>query len=181
MIVTVFRCFRALWFPVPMLTNCLIAFGLSGMQFGPEPGSLSYKYGKLHNVLRASSERLCIDAADAPLPEYPKSALRAGKQGLVEIEVVISPAGRVTESLIHKTFDKDASDAVTVALKSWRFHTIQEMSEAYKVTTVCGDCIRIGRFDFEFRIENGKGRVIDLAAERLKRSQYQNPYLKKKQ
>lgn len=57
-----------------------------------------------------------------PPPEYPASARRAGLEGRVEIEVVVSASGeptsvRIRESSGHRALDEAAASAVW----SWRF------------------------------------------------------------
>jgi beta-lactamase regulating signal transducer with metallopeptidase domain len=145
----------------------------------PVPGSLSNKYGKLHNVGRGSTERLRQDATYAPLPQYPQFSLQAGNQGLVVIEVVVAPEGRARESLILASFDKEASAAVTAALNAWRFHSDEELSEIFKNRKKGG--VRIGRLGFEFRIANGKGGVVDLAAAEVKRRGLPSPFLRRQE
>ena len=138
------------------------------------------KYGSLSNVLRGSSELFRLNAINAPLPEYPQSLLLAGKRGLVVIEVVVSAAGRVMESLVLESFDEKASATVTSALNVWRFHTEDEMI-ASGILDHCKNCIRINRLGFDFRIDKGKGRVVDLADAEIKRRGVPDPFLKKKQ
>ncbi len=145
----------------------------------PAPGTLSSKYGNLHNVLRGGTEVLRQDATYAPLPQYPPPSLRAGNRGLVVIEVVVSPEGRVRESLILASFDRESSATVTAALNAWRFHSIQELSEIFENSKNCEDCIRIGRLGFEFQLASGKGSVVDLAAAEVGRRGLASPFLKK--
>ncbi|MCX6623468.1 MAG: TonB family protein, partial [Acidobacteria bacterium] len=142
------------------------------------PGTLDSKYARLHNVLRGGTERFRQDATYAPLPQYPQSSLRAGNHGLVVIEVVVSPAGRVSESLILASFDRDASAAVTAALNAWRFHSVEELSRIFDNWKACDDCIRIARFGFEFQLAGGTGSVVDLAAAEVRRRGLPSPFLK---
>jgi Zn-dependent protease with chaperone function len=145
------------------------------MRSRPVPNTLRAKYAKVRDALRPGPLMLRRDALDAPLPEYAEAALRARKQGLVVIEVVVSPAGRVQESQILATFDEQASAAVTTALNTWRFHTVGQLDEAFGILKNCEKCVRIGRLGFEFRIDDGKGVVVDLAGSEAKRRVFRNP------
>jgi TonB family protein len=121
-----------------------------------------------------------LTAFHAPLPDYPHETVQGGKSGLVVIEVVVPSAGRVTESLILETFDDRASAAVVDAVKAWRFRSQQEMIAA-GLLRFCSGCIRINRLAFDFRLERGEGRVVDLAAEELKRLGEPDPFKSRKQ
>jgi len=57
-------------------------------------GGLSAKYGSASKVLHGSSELFRLTATYSPLPLYPASTLRTGRQGLVVIELAVSDRGR---------------------------------------------------------------------------------------
>lgn len=145
----------------------------------PAPGSLEDKYSRLHNVSHAGTVNLRQDATCAPTPRCPRSLLQRGSHGLVVIEVVVSPQGRVSESLILASFDQAASTAVTAALDAWRFHSDEELSGIFENWKKGG--IRIGRLGFEFRTANGKARVVDLAAAEIQKRRLPSPFLNTKQ
>lgn len=170
--------------------------------FLPSPEALMRKYGKPHTVMPNGSdpwrllpggledklgnvghlgaEGLRENATYAPLPRYPQRLLRAGNEGLVVVEVAVSAAGTPLESLVMVSFDREAAEAVTAALNQWRFCSMAEFPKVFKNGRDCGDCIRVGRLGFEFRIEKGKGRVVDLAEAENKRLRRPNPFLKAK-
>jgi TonB family protein len=120
-----------------------------------------------------------LNAVDAPSPEYPRALLQAGKHGLVVVEVAVSAAGRVMESAILESFDEKASAAVVAALNGWRFHTEDEMI-ASGILEHCKECIRINRLGFDFRIERGAGRVVDLVEADIKSRGVPDPFQKQK-
>ncbi|MGC8884828.1 MAG: TonB family protein [Bryobacteraceae bacterium] len=115
----------------------------------------------------------------APLPQYPEALRDSGRQGLVVIELVVGPDGKVREHLIHEAFDPAAARSVVETVKSWRFHSIEEMKRNDAMTD-CEDCLRIGRLAFRFEIRNGSARVIDLADEENRRLGHPNVFEKKK-
>ena len=104
---------------------------------------------------------------------------RSDRAQQLELGALGGPEGRVRESLILASFDRESSATVTAALNAWRFHSIQELSEIFENSKNCEDCIRIGRFGFEFQIASGKGSVVDLAAAEVRRRGLANPFLKK--
>ncbi len=140
--------------------------------------ALSDKYGSLRDVLRGSSELLRMNTTFAPLPPYPEPLQKAGRQGLVVIELAVGPDGRVKEHLIHETFDPLAASSVIETLKTWRFHSIEEMRRNGVIEN-CEKCIRIGRLAFRFEIRNGKSMVVDLADEENRRLRRPNVFEKK--
>lgn len=111
-------------------------------------------------ILHGSSERLRFDAVYAPVPLYPSATLAKQRSGLVVVETTVLPKGVVGKLELISSFDNEASEAVTAALRQWRFTPVDK-SPGVKD---CNDCIRIARFLFEFSIANGKARVVDLAA-----------------
>ncbi|MGD0001179.1 MAG: TonB family protein, partial [Bryobacteraceae bacterium] len=113
-------------------------------------------------VMHGSPEALRLDAISVALPEYPRAALEAGRKGLVVVEVTVLSKGVVGDLKFIESFDKQASDAVAAALKTWRFRSITEDPEVK-------NCVRQARLLFEFSIEGGKPRVIDLAAAEVDR------------
>ncbi len=151
--------------------RAFLAFSL--VLFGQtKPGaplqSLSDKHDSEHDVLRGSPGLFRINTTHAPLPKYPEPTRKAGRQGLVVIELVVGPDGMVKEHLIHESFDADAARSVEETLKTWRWHSIEEMKR-HKVIEDCEKCLRIGRLEFRFEIRDGKAVVIDLADEENRR------------
>jgi hypothetical protein len=96
---------------------------------------------------------------------------KARSQGLVIVEVVVAPEGRVKDLLILESFAGAASDAVKTAVQDWRFRHVKDLTPQ----KTCGDCIRISRFGFQFVISDGKPRVLDLAYEEIKRRNWPDP------
>jgi len=161
-----------------ILPGCafLLWTGLYGQSPAVPPGqTLSDKYGPLRDVLRGSSGRLRLDATFAPLPAYPEPLQRAGRQGLVVVELVVGPDGRMKEHLVLESFDPVAAGSVIEALKMWRFYSIEEMKRILGMED-CEKCVRISRLAFRFAIQNGKGVVIDLADEENRRLKRPNIY-----
>jgi TonB family protein len=111
--------------------------------------------------LRASGERLRKDATYAPLPDYPRSALRAGRHGIVVVEVTVLPKGTVGNLHFMETFDKEVTEVVTQALNRWRFVSIENEPSGVR------ECPRIARLVFQFTVQGGTARVVDLAATRI--------------
>lgn len=164
---------------VATLSAAIFPSLLPGQAQGNAPRrTLSDKYGSLRDVLRGSSELFRMNTTFAPLPPYPEPLQKAGRQGLVVIELVVGPDGRVKEHLIHETFDPLAASSVIETLKTWRFHSIEEMRRNGVIEN-CEKCIRIGRLAFRFEILNGKGVVVDLADEENRRLRHPNVFEKK--
>jgi len=175
----------------PMGNRTRVAHAESGCRRGPglvalilalcpacgaaQEAGLAAKYQGAHNILRGGPELLRLNAIYAPLPGYPSPLLLAGKHGLVVIEVAVSAAGRVVDSRILETFDNLAAKEVISKLKAWRFHTEQEMIAA-RIIVQCRDCVRINRLAFDFRIEQGKGTVVDLADEEIRQRHMADPF-----
>jgi|GEM_PF-2581959 len=141
--------------------------------------TLSDKYGHLQDVLRGSAGLLRLNTTYAPLPPYPESTRKKKRQGLVVIEVVVSPEGKVQEHLVHESFDEDAAKSVVETLRTWRFHSIEEMKRNGAMED-CEKCIRIGRLGFRFVLDGNTARVVDLADEENRRIQRPNPFEKKR-
>lgn len=123
-------------------------------------GGIMEAQTSIEPILHGSSERLRMDAVSAPLPEYPRATMSARKTGLVVIEVTVLPDGSVGKLDPVSSFDKDASRAMEGVLRRWRFVPVKK-SPGVKG---CDNCVRIARFLFSFTIDEGQGRVIDLAA-----------------
>lgn len=113
-------------------------------------------------VMHGSSEALRLDAISAPLPEYPRTALAAGRKGLVTVHVTVLSKGVVGDLKFIDSFDKEASEAVSAALKAWRFTSIAEDPKVK-------DCVREADLSFEFLIKDGKPHVLDVAAAEIDR------------
>lgn len=147
---------------------------------GAEPfKTLSDKYGALRDVLRGSSELFRMNTTYAPLPRYPESTRQRKRQGLVVVELVVSPEGKVQEDLVLESFDEDAAKSVVETLRTWRFHSIEEMKRNGAMED-CEKCIRIGRLGFRFVLAGDIARVLDLAGEENRRLNHPNPFEKKR-
>jgi protein TonB len=60
---------------------------------------------------------------DTPRPDYPESARREGREGLVLLRVLVDDQGRSKKVEIHKSSDSEILDRAAVeAIKRWRFH-----------------------------------------------------------
>jgi len=106
--------------------------------------------------MHGSPEALRLDAISVALPEYPRAALEAGRKGLVVVEVTVLSKGVVGDLKFIESFDKQASDAVAAALKTWRFRSITEDPEVK-------NCVRQARLLFEFSIEGAnRASLISL-------------------
>ncbi len=131
-------------------------------------------------VMRGSPELFRLSATFAPLPEYPGPLLQAKREGLVVIEATVSAAGHVTSSRILESFDERASAAATAALAEWRFHSEKEMLTSGVVRT-CHNCLRKNRLALDFRIEGGKGTVVDLAQREVVQLGLADPFRRKRE
>ncbi len=135
---------------------------------------LTKKYSGSRNVLRGAGEVLRQDALEAPLPQYPSELARGGRQGLVVVELVVVPSGRMQEHLIHESFHPLAGEAVVETLRRWRFRTNDQLA-VLAGGQKCPECIRISRLAFDFVIRDGKPLVIDLADEENRRKGLPKP------
>jgi hypothetical protein len=127
-------------------------------------------------VLRGSPELFRLNAREAPAPTYPPGLLGDGRQGLVVIEILVAADGHVRDLEILQTFDERASAAVSTAVRGWRFYTEAEMIAA-GILDHCDGCVRLNRLAFDFRVDRGGGRVIDLAHEQIHKKRAPNPFL----
>jgi TonB family protein len=66
-------------------------------------------------------------------PPYPAEMIRLGKEGVVEVEILVNPDGRVAEARILKSSGFSAFDRVTVdeARRKWRFKPATRDGEPY--------------------------------------------------
>ena len=141
----------------------------------PQTVDLATKHGANGDILRGSAVLLRLNGTYTPTPEFPTKLLHGAKQGLVVIEIAVSARGIVLDSKILESFDSAASTTVSQTLKDWRFHTEAEMIAA-GILDHCRGCIRVNRLAFDFRIEAGRGRVVDLAMEAIERQNWQDPF-----
>ncbi len=58
------------------------------------------------------------------IPRYPKSAAKAGVQGVVEIEARVGTNGKVEEFIVHKGHE-ELVDAVKAAVSKWRYKPLK--------------------------------------------------------
>jgi protein TonB len=75
------------------------------------------------NIDPAPVAAVRLEYADAPAPAYPRDALRAGRQGVVMLQVTVDVDGRPLEVVVaqssgHRDLDVAARQQV---LKRWRF------------------------------------------------------------
>jgi TonB family protein len=99
----------------------------------------------------------------SPLPKFPAETLKARREGVVVVEVIVrQPSGTITDMKFLETFDKPSTDSVSAALKKWRFAPLRSR-EGVKSSIPF-----TGRLTFYFRIKNGTPAVIDAAAEMLR-------------
>ncbi len=101
-------------------------------------------------------------ATAAPLPAYPASTLRAGRSGIVAVQVTISAAGRIVESKFLEVLDEATTASVGAALHQWRFKTLREEG-------IREEWPRQGKLLFQFTVRDGQPVVTDLAAGELAR------------
>ncbi len=141
---------------------------------------LNVKYGRRGPILRGSAELFRLSAVHAPLPGYPNPLRQAGRGGLVVIELVVSPAGGVVESLVLESFDEKAAAEVTATVATWRFRSEKEMMVA-GLSKGCKGCLRVNRLAFDFVILKGRGMVVDLAERAVKGQAFPDPFHKGKE
>jgi len=98
----------------------------------------------------------------------------------VVIELVVSPAGGVVESLVLESFDEKAAAEVTATVATWRFRSEKEMMVA-GLSKGCKGCLRVNRLAFDFVILKGRGMVVDLAERAVKGQAFPDPFHKGKE
>ncbi len=86
-------------------------------------------------------------AVTSVAPEYPASSLEAGASGIAVADVIAAQTGVVQSVEILEAPDQAIADAVRAALTRWKFPA--------------GSFPIHGKLTFYFRIEKGKGRVLD--------------------
>lgn len=138
------------------------------------PGSLNQKYASA-DAGRFSTTNMREDAIEAPPPRYPEALLESGGEGLVVIELAVVHPGRVKESLILASFHPAATASVEESVRAWRFRSNEDFKQIFPDWKDCGECLRIGRLGFEFRIGKGTGQVVDLAQEEITRKRLVDP------
>ena len=110
-------------------------------------------------------------AINHPLPIYPESSLREGKEGVAVAAIVADRDGRVEDVELLEAPDEAIGRAVQEALVQWTFHPGRVPAEAFHPP---GDALvddrgtrvnaRIAsRMTFYFRILNGGGVVLNPA------------------
>lgn len=130
-------------------------------------------------ILRGSPELLRLTARVTQLPVYPKLLIEKKQSGLVEVEVTVSPDGKVSRVTEIQSFHRLATEAVQKAVREWAFYTERDMI-AVGLLNHCNGCIRINRLGFAFRLEGGTARVEDLAHQELVRRKEPDPFVKLK-
>jgi TonB family protein len=98
-------------------------------------------------VLRVSTVR-------APVPEYPAESRSRGVSGVVVISLATDIAGHVSTTAILQAPDAATGAAVERAVREWAFTPtrVAGRPEPYGLR---------GKLTFYFRIENGRGRVLN--------------------
>ena len=123
----------------------------------PEPATLVFRMGE---------EEHRNNAINHPLPTYPTSSLREGKEGVAVASIVAGRDGRVEFVELLEAPDEQIGRAVQGALEQWTFHP----GRAPAGDSGGWDNVRIqSRMTFYFRIVDGAGVVLNPAeALRLK-------------
>jgi hypothetical protein len=159
-------------FKKPHVVLAGIVLTIAGGASGDAEG-LVIKYHS-QKILQGSSENFRMNAVHSPLPAYPTALSMNRKQGLVVVELAVSYAGKVVDSNILETFDARASAAVITGLQHWQFYSAEAL-DALRAPLPCGNCLRVNRLAFDFRIDHGRALVIDLAAAEIARTHLPSP------
>ena len=90
------------------------------------------------------------------MPIYPTESLKNGISGRVVVEILVDEHGKVPEAKVKQAPDVLTGQAVVDAAIQWKFKPppkIQDRQICYSST-----------LSFRFEIVNGKGKVVDDAA-----------------
>ncbi len=107
---------------------------------------------------RGDSVRIQMDVLEDPLPTYPTAAIESRREGLVSLEVTISPEGKVSGVVIREAFDEEAGNIAQKTVRNWK----------YIVTTLDGPAARLPRIGpviFRYVLSADGPRVLNTAAE----------------
>jgi TonB family protein len=97
---------------------------------------------------------LRVFAVRAPMPVYPAESLSRGVSGVVVISLATDAAGRVSTVAVLQAPDAAIGAAVDRAVREWTFSPAQISGRAEQ------SGVR-GKLTFYFRIEGGRGRVLN--------------------
>ena len=86
-------------------------------------------------------------AVTSVTPEYPASSVKAGVSGIAVADVIAAATGIVQSIEVLEAPDQAIADAVRAALNQWKFSAFRYPMQA--------------KLTFYFRIEQGKGRVLN--------------------
>lgn len=111
--------------------------------------------------VRIGSNPFRMNAAVAPLPNYPDRALAARQEGSVSIRINLNTAGKVVSTEVLDATDSLFAASVKEAVAQWLFEpvTSADRSETYAAN---------GQLTFRFLIVSGQPVVVDVAAESLR-------------
>ncbi|HKN83583.1 MAG TPA: energy transducer TonB, partial [Pyrinomonadaceae bacterium] len=102
-------------------------------------------------VVRVGEDGIRRSAAKSTMPEYPRDAVKDGKQGVAVAELQYDGKGDVTEANIIEAPATIVGQSVIDAIKQWKF----------RPSTLNGEPISVrGKLTFYFVLDkDGKGRV----------------------
>ena len=88
------------------------------------------------------------DAARNRRPNYPEASRRRGEEGVVRVELLVDPSGRVVDVRVLESSGFSALDAAAVeALREWRFRPAQRAGLPVAATII---------HPVQFRLENAR-------------------------
>jgi Rhodanese-like domain len=123
----------------------LVSAVLVSFMFGALP--LSLGTAPQQRVATTSEVGLRQMAVTTVTPSYPEESVKAGTSGVAVAGVAAAAAGGAPTVEILEAPDAAIADAVRAALSKWKFPPVQFATSA--------------RLTFYFRIEQGKGRVLN--------------------
>lgn len=107
--------------------------------------------------LRGDSVAIQMEILEETTPPYPQAAIKAGRQGLVSLEVTISSDGKVAKIMIRDAFDDGAGALAMKAVANWRYIPIPADS-------IAAGYPRIGPVILRYSLTPGGARVTNEAA-----------------
>lgn len=96
-----------------LVISCMVS-AVAGAGTAQEAGQIVYKTGPGSGV---APPRVVREVK----PTYPADAMRAGVQGLVELEFVVLPDGSVGEVKVIRSLRESLDQEAITAVKQWRF------------------------------------------------------------
>ena len=97
--------------------------------------------GVLTTAASAATQKPAVDVTVAPVvmkevrPDFPKAAMKEGKQGAVVVSVRVEPDGTVSAAKVTKSLSPRLDAEAVKAAKQWRFKPGTKNGKAVPVET----------------------------------------------